>query len=101
MSDNYQQALANLNLRMSATHDLKCDPEYFQAVKSGDKTFEVRQNDRDFHVGDYINLLEYDRQKQIYTGETLTNIKITYVLKDYPVLQTGFVVLGIALSKIN
>lgn len=96
----YQQEFLNdLDLRLSATHDLKCDPEYFQAVKDGRKPFEVRNNDRDFHVGDYINLREYDRVKQCYTGEVILKIKITYVLKDYPALVDGFVVLGLELPK--
>jgi ASC-1-like (ASCH) protein len=84
---------------LSATHDLKCGPEYFQAVKEGKKPFEVRNNDRDFHVGDYINLREYDRVKQCYTGEVVLKIRITYVLKDYPALLDGFVVLGLELPK--
>ena len=33
-------------------HELKCWPEYFEAVISGAKTFEVRKNDRDFAVRD-------------------------------------------------
>ena len=99
MSNIYQQTLNDLDLRISTTHDLKCDPEYFQAVKDGRKPFEVRNNDRDFHVGDYINLREYDRVKQCYTGEVILKIKITFVLKDYPALVDGFVVLGLELPR--
>ena len=99
MSNTYQESLNDLDLRLSATHDLKCDTEYFQAVKYGKKPFEVRNNDRDFHVGDYINLREYDRVKQWYTGEVILKIKITYVLKDYPALVDGFVVLGLELPR--
>lgn len=101
MSNTHQETLNDLDLRLSATHDLKCDTEYFQAVKYGKKPFEVRNNDRDFHVGDYINLREYDRVKQWYTGEVILKIKITYVLKDYPALVDGFVVLGLELRKTN
>ena len=85
--------------REPITHDLKCDPEYFQAVKRGDKTFEVRKNDRDFRVGDYIDLREYDREKQCYTGDVILKIKITYILKDYLALVDDFVVLGLKLPK--
>ena len=42
------------------THSLKTWPEYFKAVKSGDKTFEIRKDDRQFMVGDIIELLEYE-----------------------------------------
>jgi len=37
-------------------HFLKTWAEYFEAVKSGNKTFEVRVNDRDFKVGDILVL---------------------------------------------
>lgn len=31
-------------------HQLKCEEKYFKDVCSGKKTFEVRKNDRGFHV---------------------------------------------------
>lgn len=40
-------------------HDLKSWPEHFNKVKSREKTFEFRRNDRDFNVGDFIMLMEY------------------------------------------
>ena len=87
-------ALADLDLRMSATHNLKCDPEYFQAVLDGHKQFEVRFNDRNYCLGDYINLLEFDRNTQTYSGRELKRLKIAYILRDYPALQEGYLVLG-------
>lgn len=40
-------------------HKLKIQREYFKAVMSGDKTFEIRKNDRDFPVGDIVLLEEF------------------------------------------
>ena len=37
-------------------HELKTYSEYFKAVISGEKPFEIRKNDRNFKVGDYIAL---------------------------------------------
>lgn len=37
-------------------HDLKTDPEVFDAVAAGLKTFEIRFNDRGFKVGDRLRL---------------------------------------------
>lgn len=39
-------------------HQLKIDSEYFDDVASGKKTFEVRKNDRNFLVGDFLALNE-------------------------------------------
>ena len=41
---------------MAKIIELKILPEYFEAVKSGKKTFELRKNDRDFCVGDILIL---------------------------------------------
>jgi len=38
------------------THELKCWPTYFDAVARGEKTFEVRKNDRFFQQGDTVVL---------------------------------------------
>lgn len=42
------------------THQLKCWPEFFDAVASGQKTFEVRKNDRGYQAGDTLILRAYD-----------------------------------------
>lgn len=41
-------------------HELKIDPQYYKRVANGSKTFEVRNNDRGFQMGDTVLLLEYD-----------------------------------------
>lgn len=44
-------------------HELKCWPEFFQASWVGDKTFEIRRNDRGFKERDEIVLREWEPSK--------------------------------------
>lgn len=44
-------------------HRLKTDPEVFEEVASGRKPFELRRADRDYQVGDVLELHEYDRSR--------------------------------------
>lgn len=74
-------------------HDLKTETEYYQAVERGDKTFEVRKNDRDFQRYDMIVLSEV--VNGIPTGRKLEPMEIIYILhggifgiaSDYCVMQ--------------
>lgn len=70
--------------------DLKILPEYFDPVILGVKTFEIRNNDRDFQIGDVLRLREFDGKK--YTGR-LVRVVVTY-MTDYA-QREGYVVLGI------
>ncbi|WP_430394617.1 DUF3850 domain-containing protein [Enterococcus faecalis] len=71
-------------------HELKILPEYFEAVVSGNKRFEIRKNDRNYKKGDILRLNEY--QDGQYTGDVHV-AEITYIT-DYA-QQDGYVVLGI------
>lgn len=76
------------------THDLKTWPEPFQAVISGDKTFEIRQDDRGFAVGDYLLLAEWDPTTGTYTGHQV-NARVDYIARDAWGLPPGLVVMAI------
>lgn len=72
-------------------HNLKILPMYFEEVRLGNKTFELRKNDRPYNVGDTLILKEFDGNG--YTKRELTR-EITYILqggnygldKDYCIL---------------
>ena len=76
-------------------HELKIMPEYFQAVWNGSKTFEVRRNDRDYQVGDMLVLLEWDTEKNEWTGSGVCK-RVTYILDAPEFVKEGYVIMGLA-----
>lgn len=83
------------NLDIPTEHNIKIKPKYFTDVKTGLKTFEYRVNDRDYKVGDILNLQEFEDDR--YTGYVL-QVKVTYILKDEYV-NDNFVIMSIKLVK--
>lgn len=96
-------------------HSVKCHPDYFEVLKDGTKTFEVRKKDRLYEVGDYLAVNEFVPNAQIdpyslnvglrqtnsgaYTGDSLL-YKITYILDDPEYCKDGMVILGLARCEI-
>lgn len=76
-------------------HPLKCWPGFFQDVLAGTKPFEVRrEDDKHFQIGDTLILREWDPETNEYTGRELEK-RVTYVLRDWGGIRTGFAVLGL------
>jgi hypothetical protein len=78
------------------THCLKIWPEYYKAIESEEKPFEVRKMDRPFKVGEKLILQEYDPSIGQYTGKECERI-ITYILKGVGEfgLAEGYCVMGL------
>jgi hypothetical protein len=82
--------------RAPKEHDLKTWPEFFRHVWTGDKSFEMRENDRDFQAGDTLLLREWSKEKG-YSGRSI-RAEVTYLLGGrWPGLEKGYVVMAIAL----
>lgn len=90
-------------------HELKILPEYYDAVANDIKTFEIRENDRNYSVGDTLWLREFDKD-DIYQSEWATHTRytgkecfavITYILnlKDFLNIDEDYVALGIKVRK--
>ena len=76
------------------THELKTWPACFRAVEASQKTFDVRQDDRHFEVGDALILEEYEPETEQYTGRRTTRW-ISYVLRGGQFgIEAGWCVLG-------
>ncbi|RZI48444.1 DUF3850 domain-containing protein [Lactococcus kimchii] len=69
------------------THELKLDIKYFDDVESGKKNFEIRKNDRDFQVGDILELKKISWLEKLlvpirFAISIMTNKRQTYLDKD-------------------
>lgn len=89
--------------REPITHELKTDPEVFQAIIDGLKTYEIRKADRDFKVSDTLLLRETSHTGEemasgeplVYTGREY-RATITHILRG-PIygLSDGWALLSI------
>lgn len=75
-------------------HNLKIRPEYFEAVKNGQKMFELRRDDRGFSVNDTLLLREWSESG--YSGRTL-RCHVNYILRNYDGLDPHYVIMSISL----
>lgn len=76
------------------THHLKTWPEYFEAIIDGSKNFEVRKNDRDYKVGDVLELHEF-KPNGGFTNRSCERI-VSYILKGGQFgIEAGYVVMGL------
>ena len=66
-------------------HRVKCWPQFFDPIVSGEKTHDLRRaDDRDFRIGDLLCLEEFDPKTNRYTGRQF-KVKITYITSaDHP-----------------
>lgn len=90
MQAAYQEVPPSL-AASSALHELKILPEYFHAVFTGCKKAELRLNDRNFSVGDYLILNEWELNTG-YSGEKIV-VEVTdvtpcdFVMPNYVMLS--------------
>ena len=75
-------------------HELKILPEYFKEVANHNKRFELRRDDRDYKVGDYVMLNEFENGS--YTGRKAGVFRIAYILRNCPEygLMDGYCIFG-------
>jgi len=75
---------------MVTEHKLKTWARYWDSVASGEKTFEVRLNDRAFQTGDILVLEKYNPDTRRYDTEGFEiNAKIKTIRKRITFLLQG------------
>lgn len=89
--------------RASVVHSMKSWTHLYQAIASGQKTHDLRKNDREYVIGDIIELKEFDFVKGEYTGDTCL-VEITYITSSETpcafsssVLENGYSILSVKL----
>lgn len=83
---------------MMQHHELKLNTEYFGRVLSKQKTFEIRENDRDYQVGDQVRFMEFLPDKKEYTNyRGSLQVEITYVTSFQQ--KEGWIVFGFVFPK--
>ena len=86
------------------THIVKSWETFYRDVITGERTSDIRLNDRRYAVGDYMKLEEYDPVKQAYSGRAQM-VVITYLQTNksnpcaisHRALDDAYVVLSIKL----
>ena len=79
-------------------HELKILKTFYDAIIYRTKTFEIRKNDRGFHIGDTLILKPVNDSGCYLTGYKAIECKVTFVLTDWG-LKDGYVALGIELLE--
>lgn len=79
-------------------HDIKILPEYYRAIESGGKTFEVRFNDRNYEKYDMLHMHEW--LNGTYTGREIT-AEVTYILDNPEYCKEGYVIMAISVVSIH
>jgi uncharacterized protein YqfB (UPF0267 family) len=76
------------------THRLKTLDWSYKAIQRGDKTFEIRKNDRKFKSGDIVELVKLQKESKIIDEEApILRFKITYITEFHQ--KDGWCVFGI------
>lgn len=81
-------------------HELKVQPQFWDAIADGSNPSNIRRDDRKFRIGDVCELKRYDPSHG-FTGQSIEKV-ITHILmpEDFPNgLPAGYVILGFGQPK--
>jgi hypothetical protein len=83
-------------IQVPRVHELKTWPQFFDAIAVGVKTFELRNDDRGFQVGDVLLLNEFDNMRMEYTGRSMRRL-VLYKLEasSFQGIEKGWCIMGL------
>ena len=86
--------------REPKTHNVKCDADCFAEMVRGDKTAELRKNDRDYMLFDTLKM--HEMQDGTATGRTFVRL-ITHIVRDSdgPWLAPGYCMLSLGILEMS
>lgn len=79
-------------------HHIKLGASFFGEVERGEKTFELRKNDRDYKKGDILEMMEFKDGKN--TGR-MVRVLVTYILTEFAGLEEGYCIMATCLLNEN
>lgn len=79
-------------------HHIKLGESFFGEVERGEKTFELRKNDRDYKKGDILEMMEFKDGKN--TGR-MVRVLVTYILTEFAGLEEGYCIMATCLLNEN
>lgn len=86
------------------THELKLDPKYFEDVKTGKMKFNIRKNDRDFQVGDVLELKLYHKKAgylHAFTAADANNLETGFSIYYDQVSESKADTIKVKITMIN
>lgn len=79
-------------------YQIRLAANVFDDVANGRKSFEFRKKDKDYKVGDILEMLEFKDAK--HTGRSI-KAQITYVLEDYTGIADNYCILAIKILEVR
>ena len=94
----HENELIPLDEATPVTHELKICRQHYEDILSNRKKFEVRKNDRNYQVGDFLVLHEFHDGD--YTDRCMP-LRITYILDDPKYCKQGYVIMSVEHTSVT
>ncbi len=81
----------------SKVHQIRLSAQYFDDVCNGKKSFEFRKNDRNYKVGDILEMMEFKDGRN--TGR-MVKVLVTYFLDGYTGMEDDYCIMAIKVMSV-